>query len=900
MARYWRSSAAVLMGASALGVALAYGLPAVYESKAELEIVPAATPPHPESAADAVKALLSDQAGFGKLLHDSASPTSHVALPVDSLASHVSVVAKSERVISLSFRAGDAVAARSGCSLLADAIAARFDKGPRELARAAQAQHQKELADFVNAHPDVALDTPPAGPTVAAPGPRSSAAQTDFTLGVLRKQKTLLEQERAAAQSAANDTAKENPYDDNANANIADLDKRINELKYAIVARQKAASSPVDTKPAASAMSPAQLELQAQWRRLVKALVGADAAPAPAQTDSGSAQILVAASLPDAPIRPNRKRVILVSILSGTWLAVLAALLQVVRHDRRRQHALDLQRRVGSDRPLAPAAGRNEPSRTAAISTVPPARAGPSRVPSDPPVDATEAKGPVTEPIPKGPGTRLGMMDPALFRTQIGGTPAALLGRGATTPGAGVIVTTGSEVEAGTGSGSRAATLPSGQAPTEVPAGVRTRQDSAPGTGVARKPSDRPLGSTQRVPSEPPGAKQPSERPGPRQPSERTRPSGGPSSARPSRMPMPGASASKTSDVFSPPPIIPRAPATGVDFQQAPSTQRFGTYNESLPKTISPPPPPPSGIPRPSRPDTKYSFVDASRASRPPPPVAEVLRPPPQPSREGSSAGESDLANGRSAARGSVRPPVPRTEVEGEVWEKVSSPKPVDRDLVVRQPVPSSWRMNAVQKETNGVGVLSGLRDQIFELAARGSFVLGVTSESTSLEQKTEVAARITAMLSGDGRVRVLLLEANFDSPSVHRVLSIEMPPATGFSQQLRARLRAADAKKPWTVLRCTDRLDVLAEGLIRTPGVLMSQEFANAVAELRNCYDVIVIDSPVVGNSDMETKPIDAVTDGIAIVAPNAAALGDALARGMRWFGKKKLMVSVPAGGVH
>ena len=139
MARYWRSSAAVLMGASALGVALAYGLPAVYESKAELEIVPAATPPHPESAADAVKALLSDQAGFGKLLHDSASPTSHVALPVDSLASHVSVVAKSERVISLSFRAGDAVAARSGCSLLADAIAARFDKGPRELARAAQA-----------------------------------------------------------------------------------------------------------------------------------------------------------------------------------------------------------------------------------------------------------------------------------------------------------------------------------------------------------------------------------------------------------------------------------------------------------------------------------------------------------------------------------------------------------------------------------------------------------------------------------------------------------------------------------------------------------------------------------------------------------------------------------------
>jgi Mrp family chromosome partitioning ATPase len=374
--------------------------------------------------------------------------------------------------------------------------------------------------------------------------------------------------------------------------------------------------------------------------------------------------------------------------------------------------------------------------------------------------------------------------------------------------------------------------------------------------------------------------------------------------------------------VFAPPPFIPKPPATGVDFQQAPSTQRFGSLEESLPKTISPPPPPPSGIPRPDRPDTKYSFVDRSRTSRPPP-VAERPSQIPNPTAARTRA---DASSSRPAApvatqesiievaqptKVSVRPPETEIRressaaevahsavVEGEVWEKVSTRRPPAQELVVPQRVPSSWRFDAVVSQENGYAALTGLRDQIFGFAAHSSFVLGVTSESSSQEKKTDVAARITAMLSQDGRARVLLMEADFEHPTIHRVLSVEMPPGGGFSQQLRARLRPGP-KKPWTVMRCTDKLDVLAEGSIRTPGVLMSQEFANAVAELRSFYDVIVIDSPVDGSGGLEMKPIDAVTDGIAIVAPDAASLREALDRGMSWFGQKKLMVSVPATGM-
>jgi Mrp family chromosome partitioning ATPase len=231
-----------------------------------------------------------------------------------------------------------------------------------------------------------------------------------------------------------------------------------------------------------------------------------------------------------------------------------------------------------------------------------------------------------------------------------------------------------------------------------------------------------------------------------------------------------------------------------------------------------------------------------------------------------------------------------------EVWEKkASAPEP--DEIVVSQPISTRWRMPAAL--TGGNGTLVGLRDQILEFTTRGPFVIAVTSEQACVAAKTNVAAKLSGMLSredhssGEPPRRVLLVEANFDFPALHRVLSVEMPPGSGFSQQLRSRLR--NGRKPWSVVHCTTNLDVLAEGPLRSPGVLLSQEFANAIAELRTCYDVIVLDSPVAGQG-VETKPIIAVSDGIAVIAASTSVLKAALDRAMNRFGQKKLMVAIPA----
>ena len=120
------------------------------------------------------------------------------------------------------------------------------------------------------------------------------------------------------------------------------------------------------------------------------------------------------------------------------------------------------------------------------------------------------------------------------------------------------------------------------------------------------------------------------------------------------------------------------------------------------------------------------------------------------------------------------------------------------------------------------------------------------------------------------------------------------MPHAEGFSQQLRARRRAA-TRTPWKVVRCSDALHVLAEGVVRSPGILLSREFADAIAELRGAYDVIVLDGPIAGLG-IEIKPLDAVTDGIALVARGGTQPADALDRARGWFGRKELFAAVPA----
>ena len=54
--------------------------------------------------------------------------------------------------------------------------------------------------------------------------------------------------------------------------------------------------------------------------------------------------------------------------------------------------------------------------------------------------------------------------------------------------------------------------------------------------------------------------------------------------------------------------------------------------------------------------------------------------------------------------------------------------------------------------------------------------MVGVTSGPGAVADKSCVAAQLASVLAGPGKARVLLMEANFDRPSVHRLMRIDMP----------------------------------------------------------------------------------------------------------------------------
>jgi hypothetical protein len=77
-----------------------------------------------------------------------------------------------------------------------------------------------------------------------------------------------------------------------------------------------------------------------------------------------------------------------------------------------------------------------------------------------------------------------------------------------------------------------------------------------------------------------------------------------------------------------------------------------------------------------------------------------------------------------------------------------------------------------------------------------------------------------------------------------------------------------------------------LAEGVMRMPGLILSNQFAEAVRDLRSYYDFIVLDGPT-ASLDVDSKALDAVTDGIVTVCPAAGSRG--ISHLHQLFGKKR-----------
>lgn len=184
------------------------------------------------------------------------------------------------------------------------------------------------------------------------------------------------------------------------------------------------------------------------------------------------------------------------------------------------------------------------------------------------------------------------------------------------------------------------------------------------------------------------------------------------------------------------------------------------------------------------------------------------------------------------------------------------------------------------------------LCDQVYPLAVEQCFVLAVSGVPEVAEGKSRLAAELALALAESGHPRILLMEGNFHQPNVHRAMRIDMPSQMGFSQQLHARI--GGGRERWTVVECQKSLHVLAEGLMRSPGLLLSKQFESCLVDLRTYYDVIVIDGPTT-SLEVDCRALDSVADGLLLASP-AAGSSD-LERSKALFSEKRFSAVVPIG---
>jgi len=152
------------------------------------------------------------------------------------------------------------------------------------------------------------------------------------------------------------------------------------------------------------------------------------------------------------------------------------------------------------------------------------------------------------------------------------------------------------------------------------------------------------------------------------------------------------------------------------------------------------------------------------------------------------------------------------------------------------------------------------------------------------------VAVELALALAESGHPRILLMDGDIHSPRVHRLMHVEMPMSAGFSQQLRERINGSSERR-WTVVSCSKVLHVLAEGMLRSPGLLLSRQFSDGLADLRNYYDFIVIDGPS-SSLPVESQALDAVADGVVYVCGKQGSPG--LAQLQALFRDKRLQTVV------
>jgi Mrp family chromosome partitioning ATPase len=224
-------------------------------------------------------------------------------------------------------------------------------------------------------------------------------------------------------------------------------------------------------------------------------------------------------------------------------------------------------------------------------------------------------------------------------------------------------------------------------------------------------------------------------------------------------------------------------------------------------------------------------------------------------------------AGGERAAPLSSRPPVAETTYRYSTapppQEPAPEPKQEKPTVNVLRSAPG-W----IPDQTLILPLHKDLREQLYACALDHCFTVVITGSPDTALIKSRVAGGLALSLADTGHPRILLMEANFHHPAVHRLMHVDVPVPAGFSQQLHSRIHA-EGDKPWNVIGCSETLHVLAEGMMRSPGMILSKQFERSLRDLQKYYDLIVIDGPDT-SFEFDCRALDSLADGVALVCTN------------------------------
>jgi Mrp family chromosome partitioning ATPase len=206
----------------------------------------------------------------------------------------------------------------------------------------------------------------------------------------------------------------------------------------------------------------------------------------------------------------------------------------------------------------------------------------------------------------------------------------------------------------------------------------------------------------------------------------------------------------------------------------------------------------------------------------------------------------------------------------------------VESASVVAYPI--AWASDPTIEAAIDPRLLTELR----ELSTPDGAVVLVAGSANAETAASRLAASLSLGLERTGDTRVLLLEADFENPSVHQPLNLTVPAELAFGSQLEARIAGVDEGQ-WHVLKCTDMLHVLP-AVPGSPDLALSRHFESSVAALRPYYDVVLVHGPPTSNT-VRCRALADVVDGVLVAC--LAGDGDS-ERHLSSFAAKRLRKAV------